>query len=69
MGAVKTNRRRSVKEYTYPYEYLDKYGDFDRDFRKDRQELRICNAQARNIDFANNRRKMAGLPMIRRAKS
>ena len=69
MGAVKTNRRMEVINYTYPFQYLGSYGDFDRDFRKDRQELRLAHSQARNIDFVNNRRKIAGLPMVRRARS
>jgi hypothetical protein len=59
MGAVKTNRREKALSWSYGYEC--KYGIAEWLYKglsliMERRE-------------SNNRRKMAGLPMIRRAKS
>ena len=60
MGAVKTNRRRKTMERSDGW-----YGSFVEWERVDKgyKDYLRC------IDGDNNRRKMAGLPMIRRARS
>jgi hypothetical protein len=61
MGAVKTNRKRWVTDW--------KYKTFAWWERRKKLAKYIRMQNISNIKDTNNRRKMAGLPMIRRAKS
>lgn len=67
MGAVKTSRRRQALWWSAGYEY--RYGRVEMldkaYFRNERKWL----IDIPGADEYNNRRKMAGLPKIRRAKS
>ena len=69
MGAVKTNRRELLNPYYrkgaiyFRKSLLEKA---DKDIERSLQSLGVDGEPYRKV---NNRRKMAGLPMIRRAKS
>jgi len=59
MGAVKTNRRRTALSWSMGYEF--RYGIAEWTYKY----LRVFMERSE----LNNRRKMAGLPLIRRVKS
>lgn len=67
MGAVKTNRKREALSWTGYVE--SRYGivqKYDRWYKRDE---RLWIYWLAGTSEPNNRRKMAGLPLIRRAKS
>lgn len=69
MGAVKTNRRILINPYYHKGAiYLRKslYEKADKGIERSMQSLGLDGEPYKEV---NNRRKMAGLPLIRRAKS
>ena len=60
MGAVKTNRlRKTIERSDGWYSSFVEWERLDKDYK----------AHQRDIHGDNNRRKMAGLPVVRRVKS
>ena len=67
MGAVKTNRREIALSISIGYEY--RLGRIERQERAYRKNERNWLYGVPGVEETNNRRKMARLPMIRRARA
>jgi hypothetical protein len=67
MGAVKTNRREKALSWTNNAE--KRYGGVQKYDRLYKRDERLWIYYLPGAGEPNNRRKMAGLPLIRRAKS
>jgi hypothetical protein len=63
MGAVKTHRRKIINWFDAGMFIGETQTEYDRRKKIEHRELQIY------LTNGNNRRKMAGLPLIRRAKS
>ena len=68
MGAVKTNRKSRI-EYTLTGFPILKYGTSQKVSRLDKQNYNEYKVSENWNSEINNRRKMAGLPLIRRVRS